>query len=122
MNLSRYDAKQCKWDKVEYPYPHTLAEVLFPDTTFAVIHALPGQDGVSAAGLVGRVPKGFQLDFATGSRKKGDYIMTDNDVAGTFWDSPEERLAYGSMLLTSCWLCALLNLDTSLNNLLLHAK
>lgn len=103
MKLSRYDVANRKV-LGEVPYPHTVAEVMFPDTTFAVIHAPPGQGGMDAEGLAAALRGSvFQLDGATSAKKKGDFLITDAPVAEVFWNTAEEAIGYGSILMTPCY-------------------
>jgi hypothetical protein len=82
MKLSQYNALDGVWKEGKVDFPRTIAKAMFPNVTFAVIQTL-GQE-MDAATLVGCVPEGFALDFATSAKKKGDFIMTSAPVMEKF--------------------------------------
>jgi hypothetical protein len=101
MKLLKFDLETRQWDEVGYPYPHTIAEVLFPNTKFAIVHIPRDMD---AAEVLTALPKGWRPDFATGAKKHGDFVMTQSEMlAPCFWDTPEDAAGYGSLPLTTCY-------------------
>jgi hypothetical protein len=100
MKLKKFDLSS-GWGDETYPFPHTLAEALSPqESNFAIVHAGPE---TSPDVLAGSLPEGYSLDFATGAKKHGDFIMSKKPIGPLFWATAEEAVAYGSNLLTSCW-------------------
>jgi hypothetical protein len=97
MLLPLYDLATRKWEG-ELPFPNTLAEAMFPDVAYALIHA--GAEDVDAGTLAeGAAQAGYRLDFAGGGKKDGTFVMTDTPVAPTFWEILQEAAAFGSILL-----------------------
>ena len=85
------------------PYPNTLLEIIHPGARLGIVEiSRDPDDRRQMERLLGREYKGMQLDFATGSRKHGDFIITDQALGKRYWASPEEALSYGSLLLTTC--------------------
>jgi hypothetical protein len=99
LTLSKYDLSAQEWVDETFAYPHTLAEIMFPNVDFTIVHA----EGMDARKMVLSLPDGYDLDFATGAKKKGDFIASSDPVAPIFWNTSEEAVAYGSILLTPCW-------------------
>lgn len=100
MKLPVFDLLAGVWTGAVKPYVHTLFGVLFPDVEAAILHVNPDAEPEA---VVNGLPAGFQLDFATGSKKHGDFIITTEPVADKFWRTAEEAVAYGSTLLTPCY-------------------
>jgi hypothetical protein len=47
MKLSKFDL--CAgWEDAAYPFPHTLAEAMFPGVEFAIVHADAGTESMPA--------------------------------------------------------------------------
>jgi hypothetical protein len=100
MKLPVFDLLAGVWTGAVKPYVHTLFAAMFPHVKAAIIHADPD---VEPETLVAGLPQGYALDFATGSKKHGDFVMTTEPVAEKFWRTAEEAVAYGSTLLTPCY-------------------
>lgn len=85
------------------PYRNTVLEALYPNLKIGILQVDtdPAQSAVMEK-LLAQDYKGCQLDFATGSKKKGQFMVTDSKVARRFWNSPEAAMAYGSSLMTNC--------------------
>jgi len=85
------------------PFRNSLLQALYPNAQVAIVAAstdIGDRDDMEqrlAQGI-----DGLHLDFATGAKKRGEFIATDIQVARRFWQTPEETLAYGSSLLTDC--------------------
>jgi len=85
------------------PYRNTVLEVAHPATRLGVLEVSRDPDDRSTMlKLLGREYKGLTLDFATGSRKKGCFVVTDSTLSQEYWRTPEQAMAYGSNLLTTC--------------------
>ena len=98
MLLPLFDLATREWG-AELPFPNTLAQAMFANVAYALIHA--GAQDVEAGTLAkGAARASYRLDFAGGGKKEGTFVMTSNPVAPTFWNTSEEAVAYGSMLLT----------------------
>jgi hypothetical protein len=85
------------------PFRNTLLAALYPDAEVAILQASTDPDDRRRmeAALAQRYD-GLELDFATGAKKRGEFIATDVQAARRFWQTPEQAMAYGSNLLTTC--------------------
>ncbi len=118
LNLRKYDLTSRKWEQETIPFRYTLLEALFPHRDFAIVHvdderslidALENLDPITRedtiTALSGNIADGWRVDFASGSRKNGDFFMSQSHeqrAASHFWQTAEEAIAYGSMLVTDC--------------------
>ena len=87
------------------PFRATLLEALFPTVNFRIVIA--SVDPADRPAMIEKLAQplaGFQIDFASGSRKHGDFWFSDapTPVSATFWDSAEKAIAYGGCLVTDC--------------------
>jgi len=93
------------------PFRNTLLHSLYPDISIAVLKASTNPDDynqilnlLAAEEEEADAPFSppLSLDFATGAKKRGEFIATDAAVSRRFWNTPEQAAAYGSNLLTDC--------------------
>ena len=106
LTLNKFDLKEGAFvDRV--PLRNTLLEILHPDVTTAIIHVDPDEvqeNRPTVETALGQELYGLRLDFASGARKHGDFFFTDAQprLAERYWSTPEEAMAYGSLLVTEC--------------------
>ena len=104
--LNKYDLKEGAFvDRVSLR--NTLLATLHPDVTTTIIHVDPAEAQENRSTVEAALSQGFhglRLDFASGARKHGDFFFTDAQprLAERYWDTPEEAMAYGSLLVTEC--------------------
>ena len=104
--LNKFDLKEGAFvDRV--PLRNTLLEILHPYVTTAIVHVDPDEvqeNRPTVEAALGRELYGLRLDFASGARKQGDFFFTDAQprLAERYWSTPEEAMAYGSLLVTEC--------------------
>ncbi len=107
LNLRKYDLAAGEWSQETIPFRHSILEALFPHREFAIVHADPNPDthAETITALSGNIADAWRVDFASGSRKDGDFFMSQSHeqrAASYFWRTAEEAVAYGSMLVTDC--------------------
>jgi len=92
------------WSAFRVPFRNTVLQALYPDLRIAILQTStdPADRETMLHALAAEAADGLSLDFATGSRKRGEFIATDKAVSRRFWDTPEQAAAYGSNLLTDC--------------------
>ena len=90
-------------EPLNVPYRHTMLEALHPGARLGILEVSQlANDRRRMINLLGKEYKGLTLDFATGSRKRGSFIATDSRIGQRYWKTPEQAVAYGSNLLTTC--------------------
>jgi len=78
-------------------------ELEYPDLRLGILATSTDPEDRSAMEwMLGHDYKGLALDFGTGAKKKGQFIVSDQQVAHRFWKTPEQAMAYGSNLLSTC--------------------
>ena len=85
------------------PFRNSLLQSLYPNVETAVLAV--SRDIADRDDMETRLAQGYdglKLDFATGAKKRGEFIATDRQVAHRFWTTPEQTMAYGGNLLTYC--------------------
>lgn len=103
--LNKFDLQGACIERV--PLRNTLLEILHPDVTTAIIHVDPDEvqeNRPTVEAALGQELYGLRLDFASGGKKHGDFFFTDAQprLAERYWATPEEAMAYGSLLVTEC--------------------
>ena len=85
------------------PYRNSVLELEYPDLRLGILAtSTEPVDRAAMEYMLAHDYKGLSLDFGTGAKKKGQFIVTDQQVAHRFWDTPEQAMAYGSNLLSTC--------------------
>ena len=85
------------------PYRNSVLELEYPDLRLGILATSTKPEDRSAMEyMLSHGYKGLHLDFGTGSKKKGQFIVSDQAVARRFWETPEQAMAYGSSLLSTC--------------------
>ena len=98
--LNKFDLATGRWNDTAIPFRNSLLEALFPDRDVAIVHASSAQPPVAKAERTDPRHKAtmtrilanmetWQLDFASGARKHGDFFITRRadgpPISATFW-------------------------------------
>ncbi|MCK4299447.1 MAG: hypothetical protein KAX80_07935, partial [Planctomycetes bacterium] len=85
------------------PYRNSVLELEYPDIRLGILAtSTEPEDRAAMEYMLAHDYKGLSLDFGTGAKKKGQFIVSDGAVARRFWETPEQAMAYGSNLLSTC--------------------
>ena len=87
----------------QVPFRNSLLQSLYPNVQAAVLKVSTDiADRSDMEAQLAQGLNGLKLDFATGAKKRGEFIATDRQVSHRFWQTPEQTMAYGGNLLTYC--------------------
>lgn len=102
LSIPKYDLSSAGWTGYKVPFRNTLLQALYPNIRTAILKAStdPNDRDRMIEALI--APDGLCIDFATGAKKRGEFIATNEAVSHRFWETPEQAVAYGSNLLTDC--------------------
>ena len=99
----KYDLLQESLLDYRVPFRNSLLQALYPDIQATVIKiSTHADDRADMEARLAEEINGLRLDFATGAKKRGEFITTNRQVAHRFWATPEQTMAYGNNLLTYC--------------------